>query len=180
MRKAIKNKGKTVSAWRLGENSDMEKRLLQEGKIKIGSDGAYEIFSREAVSGMGERACRGDYIKIDSKGLPYPNNKEFFESNHRHISGETYEQIPFPVDVWSFEDGMCEEIQFLIDHKGLKFNTENSSVYFSAPLWGTLLSASKDAAIVFYNIEKDQDGRIRDIDFNFVARDEFEKTYSYI
>ena len=35
MRKAIKLHGKTVSAWRLGDNSDMEKRLIQEAKDKV-------------------------------------------------------------------------------------------------------------------------------------------------
>lgn len=80
MRKAIKLHGKTVSAWRLGDNSDMEKRLIQEGKIKL-SGGLYEIFSREAMSGSGESANAGDYFKVDSQGYPYPNNKEFFEKS---------------------------------------------------------------------------------------------------
>lgn len=180
MRKAMKIKGKSIFAYRLGENSDMEKKLLREGKLKQYSNGIYEVFSREVISGPGEQACIGDYIKIDSNGFPYPNEKEFFMANHRHIESDRYEQIPSPVDVWFWEDGMCEEIQFLLDNKGLKINGKEESVYFSAPLWGTILSAAKDAAIVLYAVDRDADGKIRDADFNFVARDEFDKTYQFI
>ncbi len=178
MRKAIKLHGKTVSAWRLGDNSDMEKRLIQEGKIKLSDGGVYEIFSREAMSGSGESANAGDYFKVDSQGYPYPNDKEFFEKKHRHIDGDTYEQLPTPLDVWFLEDGMCDEIQFLLDHKGLKINPDDEEKYFSAPLWGTLLSTGKDSAIVFYSLQMDKEGKITDIDFNFVAADEFAKTYT--
>jgi len=37
-----------------------------------------------------------------------------------------------------------------------------------------------DAVIVFYSITKDEDGTITDADFNFVARDEFDRTYSLL
>ena len=179
LRKAIKLKGKIVSAWKLGDNTETEQKLLCEGKLKITYNGEYEVFSREATCGTGEIAFAGDYIKLDSMGFPYPNSSLFFESHHRHIDGELYEQIPTPVDVW-LHDGMCEEIEFLIKNKGLKFNTEDSKAYFSAPLWETILTAEKDAAIVFYSISRDTDGTIIDADYNFAAYDEFIKTYRFL
>ncbi len=180
MRKAKKITGKSIQAWRLGLNSEIEKKLMAQMRLKQVGEGVYEVFSREALSGHGEIAYEGDYIKVDSGGFPYPNSKEFFEANHRCLGGEEYEQIPAPVDVWFLEDGMCAEIQFLIDRKGLTMHPDTPAVYFSAPLWGTVLSAAKDAAIVFYSIERDTAGTITDADFNFVARDEFEKTYRFV
>lgn len=180
MRKAIKIKGKCISAWKLGENSAMENKLIREGTLKQTSNGIYEVFSREAISGIGEKASVGDYIKVDSNDFPYPNAREYFEKNHRHIEGDTYEQVPSPVDVWFVEDEMCEEIQFLIDNKELKFNTADNRAYFNAPLWGTVLSAAKDAAIVLYSVTRACGGKIIDIDFNFVAKDEFEKSYRFL
>ena len=180
MRKAIKLKVKSISAWKLGDNTETEQKLLREGKLKITDNGEYEVFSREATSGTGEIAFAGDYIKVDSMGFPYPNSKQFFESNHRWITGELYEQVPTPVSVWFIDDGICEEIEFLIKSKGLKFNIENHEAYFSAPLWSTILTASKNAAIVFYSIDRDVDGKITDADFNFVAYEEFVKTYQFL
>ena len=179
MRKAIKLKGKTISAWKLGDHTEMESTLLREGKLKITDNGKYEVFSREATSGTGEIAFAGDYIKLDSMGSPYPNSKQFFESHHRHIDGELYEQIPTPVSVWFLDDEICEEIKFLIKSKGLQINIENPEAYFSAPLWGTILTAAKDAAIVIYSIDRDIDGKIMDVDYNFVAYEEFIKTYAF-
>ena len=75
---------------------------------------------------------------------------------------------------------MCEEIDFLVKNKGLQFNTEDSKTYFSAPLWGTILTAAKDAAIVFYSIDRNIDGTIINADFNFVVLDEFMKTYQFL
>ena len=180
LRKAIKLKGKIVSAWKLGDNTETEQKLLREGKLKITDNGEYEVFSREATCGTGEIAFAGDYIKLDSMGFPYPNSSLFFESHHRHIDGELYEQIPTPVYVWFIDDGMCEEIEFLIKSKGLQFNIENPEAYFSAPLWGTILTAGSDAAIQFYSIDRDVDGKITDADYNFVAFNEFMKTYRFL
>ena len=75
---------------------------------------------------------------------------------------------------------MSRKIKFLIEQKQLTFHEEDPEKYFQAPLWGTNLSAKKDAVIVFYSIERDENGEIRDAEFNFVARDEFDKTYELL
>lgn len=178
MRKAIKSKCKTVIAWQLGMGTAKEKELIQEGKIRVLKDGEYEVFSREA-SEHGERVKTGAFVKTGVDGLLYPNDEAFFVSHHRHVSGDIYEQIPEPVDVWFVEDGYCPEIQFLIKHKGLRLNEESDTSYFQAPLWGTIETSPRDSALVFYSIKRGSDGCIQDADFNFVARDAFEKTYVF-
>ena len=59
----------------------MLKELIKDGKICDLKDGRYEIYSREAVTGAagGEKAMAGDWIKVDSKGCPYPNDQAYFE-----------------------------------------------------------------------------------------------------
>lgn len=178
MRKVIKKNGKIVKAYCLGESSVVERELIKEGKIVQNGSGGYELFSQEAVNGTGEKAVKGDYFKIDSKGFPYPNDKEFFEKNHVHIQGDAYEQIPKPVLAWTKDDENSSEIDFLIREKGLVIDKDNPVKYFNAPLWGSMLSAEADAIIVFYSIDRDEEGRIVDVDFNFVAKDEFDKLYS--
>lgn len=75
---------------------------------------------------------------------------------------------------------MCEEIQFLIQEKGLEINKDDFQNFFSAPLWGTKESAAGDAVIVFYSITRNAEGYITDADFNFVCRSEFNKTYTVL
>lgn len=178
MKKAVKNQGKIVHAYRLGDASETELRLLREGLIRIREDKTYELFSLEAVSGSGEIARKGDYFKLSADGRPYPNAKDFFEANHRFLDGDRYEQYPKPLEVWCAEDGLCPEIRFLQEHKGLVIDPSGGEKYFSAPLWGTVLSAAADAVIVFYGITRNDDGTIADADFNFVSREEFDRTYS--
>ena len=177
MKKVQKNAGKLVEAWKLGDGSAIEERLISEGKIAVTATG-YELFSQEAKSESGEKAVSGDYFKIDGAGYPYPNKKEWFLDNHQHIEGDTWEQIPAQLDAWEAEETIPEEVQFLLDHKGLKLNPANPSEYFGATLWGAWLTAAKDAVLVFYSITR-ENGVIIDADFNFVARSEFEKTYHY-
>lgn len=213
MKKARKKEGKTVQAYCLGAGSPMEQKMLEERKIRVRSDGGYEVFSQEVSAALfseilnilyekeplsgdvlnslfelvmfpgkmqGEMAEEGDYFKVDSSGFPYPNKKEWFEANHRHIDGDEYMQISKPVDIWEADMPMCEEIQYLLSTDRLHINVEDTANYFSAFLWGAPLAAAKDAVIVFYSVDRDEDGKIRDVDFNFVARDEFEKTYTVL
>ncbi|MBR5311997.1 MAG: hypothetical protein IKU40_03840 [Clostridia bacterium] len=179
MRKAIKNQGKILTAYRLGDGSETEMRLLEEGKLRRMPDGNYEVFSLEVKNGSGEIAAVGDYIKLSSDGWPYPNDKAFFAANHRRIEGDTYEQIPKPLDAWTAEDGMVPEIAYLIAERGLVIDEKDEEKYFSAPLWGTTLSAARDAVIVFYQVKRDEHGKITNADFNFVAKNEFDRTYSW-
>ncbi len=178
MKKAMKKEGKTVLAYRLGEGSPMEQKMMEEGKIRTKGDGTYELFSQEAKGGTGEKADAGDYFKVDSSGSPYPNKKDWFEKNHRHISGDEYMQFPKPVDIWEADMPVCEEIKYLLSTDRLTIHEEDQQNYFSAFLWGAPLTAARNAVIVFYSVTRNEAGEIEDVDFNFVARDEFEKTYS--
>jgi len=180
MRTAIKNLGKIVSAYCLGAESETELCLIQEGKIKRIDEDTYELFSLEAVNGSGEIAHRGDYFKLSSDGYPYPNTREFFEANHRHIEGDRYEQPPKPISAWTADDEMCPEIRFLTETKGLVIDPADEQKYFTAPLWGSLLSAAKDAVVLFYSITRDADGTITDADFNFISKNEFDQTYTWL
>ena len=181
MIKVLKKNGKRVEAYRLGDAEPVLQRLMEEGKLRVLADGTYEVFSREAVqagSGRGEIAGAGDYVKIDSGGYPYPNDAAFFEKNHRSLGGTVYEQIPQPLQAWTAEEPMCPEVAFLVEKKGLVLDERDPDRYFSAVLWGTREAAARDAVLVFYQVDYAPDGSVQDADYNFVARTEFEKTYT--
>lgn len=175
MRQVRKREGKMIKAYCLGEDHPMIERLIGEGKIRQVDAGHWRVFSQEAEKG--ELAESGDYVKLDSSGAPYPNTREFFKKNHRHVDGDDYEQIPKWLNAWCLEDGICPEIHFLIEHKGLVINEENEDACFRAPLWGDMLTAARNAVIVFFELEYDAGGEIVEADFNFVAKDEFDKVY---
>ncbi len=180
MRKAIKNKRKIIKAYELGKKCAEIQRLIKEEKIKKISEEEYEIFSQEAVNGRGQIACKGDFVKMDTTGSLYPNDRKFFLENHKHIQECEYEQISQPVYIWQAYEDMCLEVEFLIKNKNLIINKENKEKYYTALLWGTKLSAARDAYLIFYSIKKDLNESIIDIDFNFVEHEEFEKTYTII
>jgi threonine dehydrogenase-like Zn-dependent dehydrogenase len=69
-------------------------------------------------------------------------------------------------------------LRFLQEHKELVIDPSSTEKRYSAPLWGTVLSAAADALIVFYSITRNSDGTITDADFNFISREEFDRTYS--
>lgn len=176
MRYAVKLQGKRVRAWELGAGTAEEADLLRQRKIRRGSEG-YELFSREAVNGQGQKAKPGDYFKIDSEGFPYPNDREWFLANHRPLAGDEYEQMPKPLAIWQVSDGENELIGWLEDRGKLTIRESDPERYFNARLWGADLSAAKDAVVVFYGVERNHAGEIADISFNFVAREEFLRTY---
>lgn len=184
MYEVIKNKGKLVKAFQLGSDNAVLKGLIKDGKICDLKDGRYIIYSREAVNGAcgGEKAMAGDWIKVDSKGYPYPNDQAFFEKNHRHIEGEgdTFEQLPKPLKAWDAKLKMCSEIRFLVENKGLIIDETSKNRRYTAQLWGTTEVAAENAMIVFYRISYDDAGNVTDCDWNFVERAEFDKTYSII
>lgn len=175
MRRIKKKEGKIVKAYCLGEDHPIIDRLIREGKLQPAADGCWRVFSQESLEG--ELARSGDYIKLDSSGTPYPNTRAFFLENHRHAGGDDYEQIPRWLNAWCLEDGMCPEIRFLKEHRGLVIDEGSEDACFRAPLWGDMLSAAKDAVIVFYELEYGSRHEVVKADFNFVARDEFDKTY---
>jgi len=180
MKRIMKKRGKVYQAYRLGEEHPEMQRLMKEGKVVLLDDGTYEIFSQEAVNGRGQQAFPGDYIKIDASGYPYPNRKETFHENHIHLQGNEYEQIPKPYMAWCLEDGYCEEIDFLIQKKELVIDLQNPEKTYEAPLWGCLESAKSDAHIIFYEIVRNDVGEIIDIQFNFIAKKEFETDYNIL
>lgn len=163
-----------------GRKNSTVDELIEKGKIRLTEDGNYEVFSKETRGTSGEIAYAGDYIKIDSSGSPYPNSREFFEENHVAVGYGAYRQKAKEVSVWMDGDPINEEVRYLMEHKGLTLNEDMPDRYFQAPLWGTRLSASRDAVIVFYQIQWDENGEIADAEFNFVARDEFDKTYDML
>lgn len=182
MRTAIKNKKKIVTAYQLGTGTNMEKNLINEGSIRICEDGSYELFSKEAVNGCGEIAKPGDYFKVseaDGKFYPYPNDKAWFEENHTHLQGNEYEQKNKPLYIWQTSDPISEEIRYLLDNGKMTIDENDYEHYFNAFLWGADLSAAKDATVLFYDIDRDEQGNIVDISFNFVTKKDFEESYSY-
>lgn len=178
--KVIKKRGLFIRAFCLGEESEITEHYIRKGVLRKRDGNVYEVFSKEAINGTGQLVKIGDYIKIDTAGDLYPNGREYFLQNHIQIGEHIYEQIPKELTAWSMEECMCEEVEFLLQKKGLTIDEENEEKYYTAPLWGTMLSAAKDAVIIFYRIDKDDNGFIQDIDFNFVERKEFEKTYIVI
>lgn len=180
MHTVIRLSQNTLKAWQLGKDTPMEKKLIEGGRIVRLSADKYEVFSREAIGEHGELASAGDYFKLDVSGVPYPNSKEYFEANHKWIAGDEYLKISKQLQAWFIGDPENEIITFLRQNKGLQISPETPETCFSAPLWDTTLTAGHDAALVIFRIDREKSGRIIDVDFNFVARDEFENNYQML
>ena len=173
---AVKENRK-VRAWQLGAGSEMERDMIRRGKIAFRPDGTYEVFSQEAREGTGQVVKAGDYFKVDDKGFPYPNEQSFFEENHEHTEGDWYLQKSRILKFWRKDDPECEEVRFLLERGLLGIRPEDPSRYFFADMWGTRETAPSDAVIAFYAVEREPDGRIASVEFNFIVRDYFEKYY---
>lgn len=166
-----------VRAWELGAGSDQEKKMLLSGKIIAHPDGMYELFTQEATEGKGQMARAGDFFKTDDRGFPCPNERQYFLQNHRHLEGDWYMQDARPLKIWRLGDPECEELRFLLDHGLLTIRPEDPERCFSAPLWDTVETAAADAVIIFYAVGKDSEGRISDVNFNFVDAGYFSTHY---
>ena len=183
MKYAVKSKKKIVTAYPLGAGHPMEETLLREGAILRLSDGSYELFSQEAVNGHGQCAQAGDYFKVDTvagRHYPYPNSREYFLSNHTHLTGDEYEQVNKPLLIWQSSDEPTEEVRWLVDTGRLTLKPQEPDRFFNAFLWGADLSAAADATLLFYSVDRDASGAITDINFNFVAKPEFEASYTIL
>lgn len=183
MRYAIKNKCKIVRAYPLGEGHPMEAALIAEGAIKVREDGTYELFSQEAVNGSGQIAQAGDYFKfdtIDGRHYPYPNSRAWFLENHTHLQADEYEQKNKPLMCWQVGDEMFDAVRWLVDTGRMVLKSEDPTHYFNAHLWGADESAASDATLIFYGVDRDEAGNITDASFNFVARPEFEASYTIL
>lgn len=173
-----KKEGILAEAYCLGSEDGKLGSLMGSGEVVKREDGKYLVKTLEAPDG--EVCDAGSYIKIDSDGSIHPNTAEFFTSNHRHVQGNQYEQITKPLWAWMYGEPESEEIRFLTQHKGLVLNDRNKKEYYSAPLWGSMEKADRDAILVMYRITRDAGDAITDIEFNFVSRDVFYKTYRII
>ena len=183
MKYAVKSKKKIVKAYPLGAEHPMEALLIEEGAIQRLPDGSYALFSQEAVNGQGQLAQAGDFFKVDTidgRHYPYPNSREYFLNNHIHLSGDEYEQINKPLLIWQRGDELFEEVRWLVDTGRLTLKPQDPAHFFNAFLWGADLSAADDATMVFYSVDRDASGAITEISFNFVAKPEFEASYSII
>lgn len=176
--KQFRKKERIVQAYCLGETHPKLDELIGKGYIRQIDEAHWRVFSREASDG--EIACSGDYIKVDSAGRPYPNDRMYFRMNHRHLGGDDYRQISRPLYVWDREEDMCKEVLFAIEHKGLVIDENSENACFRAPLWGDLQTAAEDAVIIFDEVKKALDQTIEDVSFHFVARDEFDRNYEEI
>lgn len=180
MKYAVKSKKKIVKAYPLGAGHPMEAALIAEGAIRLRDDGRYELFSQEAVNGSGQIAYAGDFFKVDTidgRHYPYPNSREFFLENHTHLQGDEYEQLAKPLMIWQHGDEAPEALTWLLEQKLLTLKPEDPAHYFNAFLWGAELSAAMDATLLFYSVDRDANGAITDVSFNFVAKPEFEASY---
>ncbi len=169
-----------VRAWELGAGSEMEKEMIRRGKIVAHSDGTYGLVTLETPEGKGQTACAGDFFKVDDRGFPCPNKREFFLRNHQHLEDDWYIQSAHPLKIWRLGDPECEEIRFLLDNGLLAIHPEDQKHCFSASLWGTTEAAAADAVIVFYCVTRDSEDRISAIDFNFVDAGYFSTHYRLI
>ncbi len=173
-------KGIVQKACRLGEDSPLLEQLMQEKKVVQIAPGEYQVFSIETDGAHGQIAHDGDFVKLDAKGNVYPNDADFFLEKHTKVGEDAYLQKAQRLSAWDVEEPMCDEISFLIEHKGLVIDRKSRERYFSAPLWGTVLYGARDAVIIFYSITRDEGGLITDAEFNFVERGVFEQTYERI
>ena len=174
---AIK-KNTRCQAWELGSGSEMERSMISQGRMCVRPDGTYEIFSLEAHGGKGQIAEKGDFFKVDYRGWPQPCNREWFLQNHLHLEEDWYNQIAKPLKIWRKGEPESEEIQYLLEKGILKIHPDHPKQYFSASLWDTEETAACDAVVVFFDIKRDSDGKIEEINFNFVDAEYFRKNYS--
>lgn len=176
----VQKNASPVQAWRLGAGTAKEKELMEKKSIILREDGNYELFSREATGKTGQIARIGDYFKVDSNGYPYPNEKLTFETTHEHIEADWYMQKTPVLFAWTIDQPISDAVQYLFDRGLVIRHDEDPAHFFSAFLWGTEETAAEDAVIVFYAVQRDDCGKILKIDFNFVEKSEFDKTYQIV
>lgn len=162
----------------LGQDSELEQQLCAKGMLRRTRPGQWEVLTREAAV-QGEVAMDGDYIKLDSMGMPYPLKRDFFLANHVLQEDGTYLQKSRPLRLWCREEEPCRELQFLLERGLLEHRPEQPEAAYRAFLFGTWQTAAADAVIVFDLVSYDEDGALDRVEFHFIARDEFEKTYHY-
>lgn len=165
-------------AFCLGQDHKAEQELCGKGLLRKTAPGQWEVLTREARV-QGEAARDGDFVKLDSIGMPYPVKRDFFLANHVPQEDGTWLQKSRPLRMWCRDEAPCKELQFLLEQNLLEYCPAQPESAFRAFLFGTRQTAAADAVIVFDAVEHDADGQLCRVDFHFVARDEFEKTYHF-
>ena len=89
-----------------------------------------------------------------------------------------YEQCVSPMPIWTKDDPPCDMVDDLVASGQLKIDPASKDHYFNAELWGAPLSAGEDAVLVFHRVERNEDGTIKSIGFNFVERQIFDRDYT--
>lgn len=172
----IVKKAVPMPAFQLGTACELADKLTAQGLLLPRADGTWRVKTREATE-EGELAKTGDYVKLDSTGMPYPTEREWFEANHTRTEEGMYLQTAYPRKAWCSREPMCPEIRFLVEQGLLLWNPAKG---FEAELWGARQTAGPDAVVVLNRVETDSQGRIQAVDFHFVAADEFTCTYEVL
>ena len=167
-----------VQACCLGQGDGLERELCEKGLLRKLADGNWEVLTREAQM-QGERAEDGDYVKLDADGMPYPVKQAYFTANHVRQADGRYLQKGRPLRMWCREEEPCAELQFLLDQGLLEHTPHRPEAAYRAFLFGTWQTAAADAVIVFDAVRYNADGELDQVEFHFVARDVFERTYHY-
>ena len=165
-----------VRAFQLGTVCAAAQALMDAGLLIQMPEGLWRVRTRETEA-EGELARTGDYVKLDSIGMPYPTKKEWFEANHKQHDDGLYLQITTPRKAWSAAEQMIPEIRFLLDRGLLHWDRETG---FGAHLWGAWQTAGADAVIVLDQVQADAMGELRQVEFHFVAAEEFAVTYEIL
>lgn len=172
-----KREKKLVTAVCLGTGHPLEQQLAREGKLRKISENAYLIFTRESSS-LGEIAEAGDYVKLDQGGMPYPNEKDYFEANHVAAEAEgSYYQIPQELEAWYAREPENDTIRFLRENEMLRIDKDDPERFFSAFLWGAEQTAPQDAVVIFDSVTRDGNGTVTAVEFHFIVREEFNAAY---
>lgn len=164
-----------IKAYELGAGSPIEAELRHAGKIEF-RNGNYLLHSAEGL----EKAHIGDFFKLthlEGEVYPYPNDRDYFFKNHKHIEEDEYEQLTKPLQVWFLGDPIDDVINFLLQTDKFSIDPKDPLHCFRAYLWGGWLCAEDNAAIVFYDVQRDEDGNVKNIDYGLVHRKIFNEDY---
>ncbi len=169
-----------IQAWELGAGSVTEQEMIRCGKIVPCPGGIYEIFSREATGKKGQIAAAGDFFKVDDYGSPHPWRRAAFLQQHQPLEEDWYQEAARQVKIWRLTDPVCEEIRFLLDRGILRVNPEDPEHCFTALIWGTEETAASDAVVVIFDTDRDAEGCVAGVHFNFIEIGYFNKYYRVI
>lgn len=165
-------------AFELGADTPMEKKLLASGAIRKTEDG-YELFSQEAKDGKGQPARAGDFFKCDhlpSGDFPYPIIREVFLARHQPGEDSTHWiQNAAPVGYWRVGLPIPDEVWWLLDTGRLKIHVESTKRFFRKN--DGITTGEQGGALLVYEVCRNENGGIIDIDFAFITKEMLETTY---